>query len=133
MISATRVLLSGLLAGLALLAGEYTFNVLLLGQDLTSATRAFAHLGPHWWRMAAPLLALNTLALGVALMWIYAVIQTQFGAGFAAILRVAQDVGDRVESHRAERACLIEAHVQQEVIFKGAFEQKPQSNYGELH
>lgn len=85
-ISATNVLSSGLLAGLALLAGEYVFNVLLLGRDVASATQPFAHL---LGRLTAPLLMLNTLVLGVVLVWVYAAFKAQFGAGLKTILRAA--------------------------------------------
>jgi hypothetical protein len=66
--SATSILSGGLAAGLSLLAGEYVLNVVVLGLDVRSAVADFTRLPPD---AVIPLLTLNTLLVGVALIWIY--------------------------------------------------------------
>ena len=88
-IRAASVTTGGLLAGLTLLAGEYVLNILILGKDMAGAAQGFEHLAG---RLTVPLLAANTLALGVVIVWLYAALHLQFGAGLKSVLLAAMIV-----------------------------------------
>jgi hypothetical protein len=71
-----RVLAGGLLAGGVLLASEFVLNTLLLGKSVAESTAAFRHLLGAG---GVALLALNTLVLGVVVVWLHAATRERLG------------------------------------------------------
>lgn len=78
-INMTRVILGGLLAGLVMNIGEAVLNMAILGDDWQTAMQAlglpqmnFASFG--WY-------ILMTFALGITMIWLYAVMRPKFGPG----------------------------------------------------
>ncbi|MCK6621206.1 MAG: hypothetical protein HUU32_17360 [Calditrichaceae bacterium] len=78
-INMTRVILGGLLAGLIMNIGEAVLNMAILGDDWQTAMQAlglsqmnFASFG--WY-------ILMTFALGITMIWLYAVMRPKFGPG----------------------------------------------------
>ncbi len=78
-INSGRVLLGGLVAGLVLNIGEFLLNGVLFGKEMEDIFRSFNVPPPGGSFFVAAILL--TFALGVFIVWLYALIRARMGPG----------------------------------------------------
>ena len=74
-----RIILGGLVAGLVLNVGEYILNEVLLKEQMTEMFRRFNITPPSGSFIAIAVIL--TFALGILLVWLYAMIRPRYGPG----------------------------------------------------
>jgi hypothetical protein len=77
--SVLRLILAGLLAGAVMNAGEFVLNGALLSREWQIAMAAVGR--PPIGGLLIACLAITTFAFGFALVWIYLVLTSRYGAG----------------------------------------------------